>query len=450
MKRMSQVCRRILVFVLTVALLCPAVAGAGADAVPAKVWLNGKPVTFSDAYPRNEDGRVFLPFRAIFEALGAQVSWENETRTAIAERNGIVVRIPIGSERIYITENGRQRVLEMDVVSYIEPESGRTYVPVRFMAQSMGCLVGWDQEDQTVILIDHKEIAKEAVKGQSYEFLKDGQQLLSTYQSGGWALEGELQHVIEAKGIAIATTTAAFTGLTDRTLGSQTFLNMTADYSTGYRAQAEHLGVSLEELGVTEEELAAELSVEVRTDAGLGKSWMKVSKATGAAAGLLRDRWMETSGTAGINGVDVTELLAVETTLEPEELVIEALEAMEEPTDRETAMDEIRARANAVAGNLSDPALSQNGSLHIARWKTGGVLNVLSLEVDDMWNVVSCSWDRTMEGDGQGTTRHTYVDREGNVTEMVTVIGAEQTDTMVQTGKYVASTRVPVVGPGEE
>jgi len=449
MKRMSQVFRRVILFALIAVLLCPPMVGTGSAAVPAKVWLNGEPVTFSDAYPRNEDGRVFLPFRAIFEALGAQVSWEDATRTAIAERDGIVVRIPIGSERIYISENGRRRVLEMDVVSYIEPESGRTYVPVRFMAQSMGCIVGWDQEDQTVILIDHKAIAKEAVQKYPYAFLEDGQSLLSTYQSGGWALEGELQHVIEAKGIAIAETTATFTGLTDRTLGSQMFLEMNADYSTGYLAQAEHLGVTLKDLGVTLEELKAELSMELRTDAGSEKSWMKVSKATGAAAGLLQNQWMETSGTAGINGVDVTDLLSVETTLEPVDLVIEALEAMEEPTDRETAMEEFRARANVIASNLSDLALSQNGSRHIARWKTGNVLNELTLEVDSAWNVISCAWDRTMDGDGQGTTRHTYVDKQGNVTEIVTVIGSEQTDTLVETGKYVATTRTPVVGPTE-
>lgn len=452
MKRMSQIICRAMILTLIVALLCPLMSGAGAAApgIPAKVWLNGKPVTFDDAYPRNEDGRVFLPFRAIFEALGAEVSWENDTRTAIAERNGVTVRVPIGSDEIYIIENGHRRELEMDVVSYIEPESGRTYVPVRFMAQAMGCLVGWDQEDQTVILIDHKAIAKEAVKGHSYAYLEDGQSLLSTYQSGGWALEGELQHVIEAKGIAIATTSATFTGLTDRALGSQMFLEMQSDYSTGYLAQAEHLGVSLEDLGVTLEELKADLSMELRTDAAAEKSWMYVNKATGAAAGLLQGEWMETSGTAGINGVDVTELLAVETTLEPEQLVIEALEAMEEPTDRETSMEDLRKRAGAIASNLSDPALTQNGSLYIARWKTGSVLNVLSLEVDDLWNVISCSWDRTMEDVDKGTTRHTYVDKQGNVTEIVTVIGEEQTDTMVESGKYVATTKTPVVSLAEE
>ena len=73
MKRMSQIICRVMILTLIVALLCPLMSGAGAAApgIPAKVWLNGKPVTFDDAYPRNEDGRVFLPFRAIFEALGS-------------------------------------------------------------------------------------------------------------------------------------------------------------------------------------------------------------------------------------------------------------------------------------------------------------------------------------------------------------------------------------------
>ena len=71
MKRMSRISKRMIVLALAAALLCPllAVGSAAAEAKPANVWINGEPVTFSDAYPRNESGRVFLPFRAIFEDL---------------------------------------------------------------------------------------------------------------------------------------------------------------------------------------------------------------------------------------------------------------------------------------------------------------------------------------------------------------------------------------------
>ena len=150
MKRKSHLCRKVFGLLLSAALLCPLMAGLGtaAAAPAANVWLNGEPVTFTDAVPQNEDGRVFMPFRAIFEALGAEVSWDNDARVAIAERGDTVVRIPIDSYEIYVDRGGKQEIIEMDRVSYIDPETGRSYVPVRFMAYAMDCLVGWDQEDQ--------------------------------------------------------------------------------------------------------------------------------------------------------------------------------------------------------------------------------------------------------------------------------------------------------------
>lgn len=129
---------------------------ASAAAADISVRVDDQPVVFADAAPVIQDGRTFVPFRAIFEQMGAAVSWDNETRTVIAERNGRVVRLPIGENVVEITENGETRTLTTDAAAFIENE--RTLVPVRFAAQAFGACVDWESATSTVLIVDVEKL----------------------------------------------------------------------------------------------------------------------------------------------------------------------------------------------------------------------------------------------------------------------------------------------------
>lgn len=94
----------------------------------------------------DENSRTQVPFRITLENLGADVSWDSRTRTAIAELNDIEVKIPIGES--YIVVDG-QRV-QNDTASLIK--DGRTYLPIRKVMESFGYTVGWDGLTQTVLI----------------------------------------------------------------------------------------------------------------------------------------------------------------------------------------------------------------------------------------------------------------------------------------------------------
>lgn len=98
----------------------------------------------TDTPPTVVDGRTLVPVRAIFEAIGATVEWDNDTRTATGYRDGVIVSIQIGSTTAYV--NGEARTL--DVPAQII--NGRTMVPARFISEAMGCEVSWYQTTQTV------------------------------------------------------------------------------------------------------------------------------------------------------------------------------------------------------------------------------------------------------------------------------------------------------------
>ena len=71
------------------------------------VTIDGQAVAFDDTYGYpfiDQAGRSQVPFRVTLESFGCEVSWDNDTRTAIAQKDGTVVEVPIG--QAYILENG--------------------------------------------------------------------------------------------------------------------------------------------------------------------------------------------------------------------------------------------------------------------------------------------------------------------------------------------------------
>ena len=109
------------------------------------VTINGVPVVF-DQPPVIENGRTLVPLRAIFEALGATVNWEPDTQTVTSYKDGITLRLTIGSNILYVN----QRKIELDVPARIY--GSRTMVPARAVAEGFGCKVDWDDISRTVII----------------------------------------------------------------------------------------------------------------------------------------------------------------------------------------------------------------------------------------------------------------------------------------------------------
>lgn len=92
----------------------------------------------TDTPPTIVDGRTLVPVRAIFEAIGATVTWDAAANTATGVRGDVIVSIQIDNTTAYV--NGEPRTL--DVLAQLI--NGRTMVPARFISESMGCDVTWD------------------------------------------------------------------------------------------------------------------------------------------------------------------------------------------------------------------------------------------------------------------------------------------------------------------
>lgn len=117
------------------------------------VYMDQKKIQFNDTMGRpfiDKASRTQMPFRQILEAFGATVTWDDTTKTAIAVKKGIEVRVPIGER--YIIRN--TEVMLMDTASVLV--NGRSYIPLRAVMEAFGSKVYWNAASKRIDIVSPK------------------------------------------------------------------------------------------------------------------------------------------------------------------------------------------------------------------------------------------------------------------------------------------------------
>lgn len=138
-----------LVAVTSLALLgalVPAPATSAASTV--QVVLDGKVLALNPA-PIIQNDRTLVPLRGVVEAMGAVPTWDGTTRTVEVQRGEKYLKLQIDRRLACLTPDCTDGAL-LDVPATII--DNRTYVPVRFIATSLGVDVAWDNAARAVLI----------------------------------------------------------------------------------------------------------------------------------------------------------------------------------------------------------------------------------------------------------------------------------------------------------
>jgi hypothetical protein len=167
-KNMKKILRRFIIPILIMALLLggsfSAFAGTttslGTATNPAaiKVQYNGENIIFKDAVPKIINGRTMVPFRQILEEMGAVVSYDLVSKIVSVSKDQLKMSFKIGGNEITLIDGGKTNIIHMDVAPFVDPKTFRTYVSARFMAESLGYSVGWDDSAKAVIINDFEAL----------------------------------------------------------------------------------------------------------------------------------------------------------------------------------------------------------------------------------------------------------------------------------------------------
>ncbi|MFJ7731472.1 stalk domain-containing protein [Lysinibacillus sp. NPDC097231] len=109
------------------------------------IYINGEKQSFSNQ-AIIENGSTLVPLRGIFESLGANVQWNQSTQTIDASKGNIKVWLKIGSKNAKVNDNA----INLSVPAQVK--SGKTLVPLRFISESLGANVQWNQKTQTITI----------------------------------------------------------------------------------------------------------------------------------------------------------------------------------------------------------------------------------------------------------------------------------------------------------
>lgn len=96
--------------------------------------------------PMIESGRTLLPVRAVVEAMGGAVAWDEETQTTVLAKGDAIILLTMGSHTAFLNETAHT----LDTVPVIIND--RTMLPIRFIAEGFGYEVNWDGDTSTVTL----------------------------------------------------------------------------------------------------------------------------------------------------------------------------------------------------------------------------------------------------------------------------------------------------------
>ena len=115
------------------------------------VTVNGAPLETSVA-PQIVNDRTMLPMRAVFESLGAKVSWFEADKIIIATKNDTFITLKIGVPEMSIQTIGSSENIAvlLDAAPFID--SDYTLVPIRAVAEALKATVEWLPESRTVVI----------------------------------------------------------------------------------------------------------------------------------------------------------------------------------------------------------------------------------------------------------------------------------------------------------
>lgn len=112
-----------------------------------EINIDGETVPIDDdgTVPYVENGRTMMPVRGIAEAMGAEVSFDENGQVVTVESDEATVCMTIGLEEMEV--NGEAVAL----LNAPEIVNDRTMLPVRDVAEALNCEVEWVQETETAV-----------------------------------------------------------------------------------------------------------------------------------------------------------------------------------------------------------------------------------------------------------------------------------------------------------
>jgi N-acetylmuramoyl-L-alanine amidase len=117
--------------------------GHAEEAIP--LFLNGKPIV-STVPAQNIKGTTMVPIRVISEKLGAVVGWNDKEKKVTVTKDALTIVMQLNKKTVSV--NGKSSQLIEAPLNM----KGTALLPLRFLAESLGLKVKWNEQARSVEL----------------------------------------------------------------------------------------------------------------------------------------------------------------------------------------------------------------------------------------------------------------------------------------------------------
>ena len=100
--------------------------------------------TSIDSPPYIINSRTMVPFRAIGEALGAEINWYPESKRATYALKTKFIALLVGEKNALV--NGKNVTMEIPA----EIKDNRLFIPLRFVTENLGAKVLWEASEKKI------------------------------------------------------------------------------------------------------------------------------------------------------------------------------------------------------------------------------------------------------------------------------------------------------------
>jgi uncharacterized secreted protein with C-terminal beta-propeller domain len=115
------------------------------------VYVNNEKVEF-EVNPILEDGRTMVPLRGVFEKLDAKVDWNKNIMQVVIKDENNEIEMMLDKNKVMV--NGEIK----DIDTPIEMINSRTFVPIRFVGETLGHDIRWDEKTSSIYITKNKSI----------------------------------------------------------------------------------------------------------------------------------------------------------------------------------------------------------------------------------------------------------------------------------------------------
>jgi|GEM_PF-674560 len=154
-QRLSRFAKTGMLSAMALLLVAPIASWSGsraaAAAKPVEITYDGKKLAL-EVQPQWVKGRLLVPYASVVAALGGKTQWDAKTKTVTATKGSAKIVYSVGT--VSATKNGEKLTLDTAPVVV----GGRTFVPLRFTAESFGLWVKWNASSNQVQLFSSRTV----------------------------------------------------------------------------------------------------------------------------------------------------------------------------------------------------------------------------------------------------------------------------------------------------